>query len=132
MTTIEIISEVRAEETIYRALCGEQQATGATPGQALDMIERELAAQGNKQSGGTLVIVQRFLPDKFFTADQQARLRELMDQFHAAIAVGEALSPQKQQELESLVEAEWNALIERAAAILKQTQLDEQQPRLFP
>ncbi|WP_279606299.1 hypothetical protein [Aetokthonos hydrillicola] len=31
MTTIEIVSELSAEQTIYRAICGVQQATGATP-----------------------------------------------------------------------------------------------------
>ena len=37
MTTIEIVSEASATQTIYRAMCGVQQATGATPGQALDI-----------------------------------------------------------------------------------------------
>jgi hypothetical protein len=41
-----------------------------------------------------------------------------MEQFHEAVATGEALSPEKQQELESLVEAELEATIERSARIL--------------
>ena len=125
MTTIEIVSEERTEQTIYRAICGEQEATGATPGQALDRIEQELIARGSEQSSCTVVIVQRFLPDNLFTAQQQARLRELMDRLHEAVAVGEALSPQVQEELEDLVEAELKAMIERSARILKQTQRDE-------
>ncbi len=122
MTTIEIVPEVNPEQTIYRAICGEQQATGATPGQALDRIEQVLAIQEGSQSSETLVIVQRFRSDRLFTAQQQARLQELMEQFHEAVATGEALSPEKQQELESLVEAELEATIERSARILQRTQ----------
>jgi hypothetical protein len=44
---------------------------------------------------------------------------------HEAVAVGEALAPQVQEELEELVEAELKATIERSARILKQTQRDE-------
>jgi len=84
-----------------------------------------LAAQGGEQSGCTVVIVQRFLPDDLFTAQQQARLQELMDRFHEAVAVGEVLAPQVQEELEGLVEAELKATIERSARILKQTQRAE-------
>jgi hypothetical protein len=126
MTTIKIISEISAEKTIYRASCGAQQAIGITPGQALDMLEKELAIQRLGDSGGTLIIVQRFRPDEFFTAKQQLRLRELMEQFHQAKTVGEAFDSAKKQELETLVDAEWNAAIERAEAILKQTQSDKQ------
>lgn len=126
MTTIKIISEMRAEETIYRASCGMQQAIGITPGQALDMLEKELAIQKLGDSGDTLIIVQRFRPDEFFAANQQLRLQELMEQFYQAKTVGEAFDSTKKQELETLVDAEWNAAIERAEAILKQTQSDKQ------
>ncbi|MFE1745839.1 hypothetical protein [Coleofasciculus sp. H7-2] len=126
MTTIEIVSEASAEQTIYRAICGVQQATGATPGQALDMLEKELATQGFRESGNTVIIVQRFRPDNFFTADQQLRLGELMDRFHQTSVVGEAFAPAEKQELERLVEAEWNAAIERAKEILKGTQSEKQ------
>ncbi|MBD1804694.1 hypothetical protein H6F98_04300 [Microcoleus sp. FACHB-SPT15] len=71
------------------------------------------------------MIVQRFLPDDLFPAQQQARLRELMERLHEAVAIGEALAPQVQQELEELVEAELKATIERSARILKQTQREE-------
>lgn len=126
MTTIKIISEISAEKTIYRASCGMQQAIGITPGQALDMLEKELAIQRLGNSGGTLIIVQRFRPDEFFAANQQLRLRELLEQFHQAKTVGEAFDSAKKQELETLVDAEWNAAIERAEAIFKQTQSDKQ------
>ncbi|HBY94006.1 MAG TPA: hypothetical protein DEP84_08590 [Chloroflexi bacterium] len=67
-----------------------------------------------------LVIVQRFRPDAFFTPEQQARLQELMDRFHEALATGRDLAPEERVELERLVDAEWQAAIERGAAILKQ------------
>ncbi len=126
MTTIEIIPEVTTEQSIYRAICGEQQATGSTPGQALDKIEQVLFTQRDEPSSETLVIVQRFRPDNLFTAQQQERLQELMEQFHQAVEVGESLSTQKQQELESLVEAELKATIERSARVLHQTQPPQQ------
>lgn len=122
MTTIEIIPEVTSERTIYRAISGQQQATGSTPGQALDQIEQVLATQEEAQRSETIVIVQRFRPDNLFTAQQQARLQELMGQFHQIVDTGESLPSQTQQELESLVEDELEATIERAARILQQTQ----------
>lgn len=122
MTTIEIVPEVNPGQTLYRAICGSQQATGLTPGQALDQMEQVLATQKEAQSSETLVIVQRFRPDNLFTEQQQARLQELMGQFHEGIATGEFFSPQQQQELASLVEAELEATIKRAAQILQQTQ----------
>jgi hypothetical protein len=115
MTTIEIVPEVTSEQTLYRAICGSQQATGSTPGQALDQMEQVLATQKEAQSSETLVIVQRFRPDNLFTEQQQTRLQELMGQFHEGIATGDPLSPPQQEELESLVEAELEATIERAA-----------------
>ncbi len=48
MTTIEIVSEERTEQTIYRDICGEQEATGAPPGQAPDRVEPELTARGGE------------------------------------------------------------------------------------
>ncbi len=124
MKTIEIVSEVSDEQTIYRAISGGKQATGLTPGQALDMLEKELAKLG--ESSDTVIIVQRFRPDSFFTSDQQLRLQELMNQFHQANGVGEEFAPTQRQELETLVDTEWNAAIERAEAIRKQTQRDKQ------
>lgn len=130
MTTIEIVPEVKSEPTIYRAICGSQQATGATPGQALDSLEQILANQEGGQSNETLVIVQRFLPDNLFTTQQQVRLQELMEQFQEAVAAGETLSPKKQQELESLVEAELEATLKRSARILQRTQTPQRQWQL--
>ena len=65
-------------------------------------------------------IVQRFRPDDFFTAAQQARLQELMSRFHDAYDTGQDLAPEEKQELACLVDDEWQAAIERGAAILRQ------------
>jgi hypothetical protein len=126
MTTIEIISEVSAEQTVYRAMCGAQQATGVTPGEALDLLEDKLATQELGDNGNTVIIIQRFRPDNFFITEQQLRLRELMDRFHEATDKGEEFDSAKKQELETLVDAELQAAIERAEAILKKTQSNEQ------
>ena len=48
-------------------------------------------------------------------------MRELMDRFHHANDAGNQLVLAEKQELETLVDAEWNAAIERAEAIIKQT-----------
>ena len=122
MTTIEILPEITSEQTIYRAISGQQQATGATPGQALDQIEQVLSAQEETPRGETLVILQRFRPDNLFSAQQQARLEELMEQFHQSVDTNESLPRQTKQELEKLVEDEWLASIERSTRILEQTQ----------
>jgi Tfp pilus assembly protein FimT len=76
----------------------------------------------------TIAILQRFRPDDLFTAAQQQRLRELMDQFQAAltsgrsetIAQGTQLAPTVQSELNTLVEAELEANIQRSQRLLQQ------------
>jgi pyruvate kinase len=119
MQTIAILPEPTADSLSYRATCGQHQATGQTPGQALDTLEAELATTST-DSGETLVILQRFRPDDLFTAAQQQRLRELMDQFQAAIAQGTHLAPTVQSELDTLVEAELEANIQRSQRLLQQ------------
>jgi hypothetical protein len=123
ITTIEILQEQsEARQMVYRAIRGDQQAAGETPGQALDTLERLLAVQEREEGAGILIIVQRFRPDAFFPAAQQARLQDLMSRFHNACNAGQDLSPEEKQELERLVDAEWQAAIERGAAILRQVQ----------
>ncbi len=121
MTTIEIIQEKGSPEALsYRAVWRDKQAVGSTPGEALDAIER-IVASGNGHTDGTVVIVQHFRPDDFFTSAQRARLQELMDRFHAARALGQELSSDERKELETLVDAEWEGAIDRAAELLRNT-----------
>jgi len=121
MTTIEIIKEPsNLENVAYRAKYGELQAVRKTPGQALDALESLFTEEQKEKEEGTLVIVQRFSPDRFFNSFKQVRLRELMDKFHHVVKEGQKLSLQEMAELEELVNAEYQGAAERAAAVLKE------------
>jgi translation initiation factor 2 beta subunit (eIF-2beta)/eIF-5 len=121
ITAIEIVQEQReAKNTLYRAIRGDRQAMGTTPGQVLDTLERILAVQGSEDGDSMLVIVQRFRPDVFFPAEQWTRLQELMNRFHDACNTGQHLLPEEKQELERLVKEEWQAAMDRSEAILEQ------------
>ena len=111
MTTVSILA-VPAEEggTAYRALAGGRRGAGKTPGDALDAIL-------DLDESATLVVVQQNRPDRFFAAEQQSRLDELMARWRAARDAGSTLSPQEQEEIEGLVEAEVRAADARAAAL---------------
>ena len=85
-------------------------APGKTPGEALDAIL-------DQDESATLVVVQRNRPDRFFAAEQQRRLEELMTRWRAARAAGSTLAPHEQEELEGLVDAELRAAGGRAAAL---------------
>jgi hypothetical protein len=116
MTKIAILPEPgESGEMAYRAIAGPLQSLGVTAGQALDA----LAASLPEQDAATLIVVQHHRPDRFFTARQQARLRELMAAWRAARDAGSALPPSAQSELDALAEAEVRAASERAAALLK-------------
>jgi hypothetical protein len=100
---------------VYRAVAGAHQAVAKTAGAALDA----LTAQLPREETGTLVVVQNHRPDRFFTAQQQQRLEELMRRWRGARdAGGEPLSKSEQIELEALVNAEVEASGQRAAAAL--------------
>jgi hypothetical protein len=115
MTTIAILPEnPGSPETSYRALAGNLESVGRTAGEALD----GLMAQLDEQTAGTLTVVQQLRPDRFFTADQQKRLGELMVSWRRARDEGRTLAYEEQAELERLVEAEVKASTARAAALL--------------
>ena len=118
MTTIQILPESTNEQTLYRAICGKRQVLAPTPGQALDIIEQVLDTQDNR-----VIILQRFHGDRFFTQLQQEKLKKLIEQFHEAVANGKVLSPEKQQELENLVETELEASIQRSESMENQKNL---------
>jgi hypothetical protein len=97
----------------FRAVAGGNQSIGRTAGEALDALTPRLADEG----ADTLIIVRHLRPDRFFTAQQQRRLEELMAEWRQARDRGVSLSPEGQAELESLVDAELRAATKRAAAI---------------
>jgi hypothetical protein len=117
MTTVAIspVSDANGEK-IYRAVAGDKQSTGKTAGEALDALTAQL--EGDEFS--TLLIIQSFRPDWFFSAFQQQRLSELMNLWRTARDEGQSLSPEQQAELDSLVEAELKAATARTAALVQQ------------
>src|SRR5689334_18171055 len=97
----------------YQAIAGTKQSSGATAGAALDALTAQLSAGETS----TLVIVQSFRPDQFFTAAQQQRLDELMTRWRTARDHGTLPPVQEQAELESLIETELQAATQRAATL---------------
>ncbi len=118
MTTISIMLEgTAAGNRAYRAVAGQLQSVGKTPGEALDALTSQLS----EEEASTLVVVQSLRPDQYFTAQQQQRLAELMQRWRAARDAGTALPPKEQAELDALVEAELRGAAARAAALLGQS-----------
>jgi hypothetical protein len=100
----------------YRAILGDKQSVGKTAGQALDALLSQL----NTLSFSGILLIQNFEPDPFFTAAQQTRLAQLMEQWQTAQNQGQTLPPELQTELDELVDAELKATSDRAAALLPQ------------
>ena len=70
MTAIAIVQEVNGTGTgRFRAVAGNTKSEGRTAGEALDALTARLG----EKAEGTLVIVQHFRPDQFFTAGQVQR-----------------------------------------------------------
>ena len=73
-----------------------------------------------EEQSATLVVVQYQRPDPFFSAEQQARLTELMSRWRAARDGGIRLLPADQAELDALAEAEVRSSGERTASMLRE------------
>ena len=117
MTKIAILPEpAESGQVTYRAIAGRQQSVGKTAGEALDALTSSLKGEDS----ATLVIVQHQRPDRFFTAEQQARLTELMRRWRQSRDGGPGLSPDETVELENLVDAEVRAAGQRTAALLRE------------
>jgi hypothetical protein len=105
-------------DRLYRATSGNQQSTGKTAGAALDA----LTAQMETQEIEGFLLLQNHQPDRFFTAQQQQRLTELMSLWRTARDVGDSFPSDLQSELDALIEAELDATAARSQAILAQIQ----------
>jgi len=117
MTTVAILPVSDANgEKLYLAFAGDKQSTGKTAGEALDALTAQL--EGSEFS--TLLIIQSFRPDWFFSTEQQQRLSDLMNLWRTTRDRGQALPPEQQAELDSLVEAELKAATARTAALVQQ------------
>ena len=95
MTTVAILPVSDASgEKLYRAIAGDKQSTGKTAGEALDALTVQL-------EGGefcTLLILQSFRPDWFFSEFEQQRLSELMNRWRTARDQEQTLPPEQQAE----------------------------------
>ncbi len=111
MTTVAIVPiSTRTGGQTYQAVAGRRMAAGDTAGQALDA----LTAQFPDVESESLLIVQRFRPDRYFSEPQQQRMADLMAQWRSARDSGGTWSAEEQSELESLVNAELQASGQRA------------------
>ncbi len=97
----------------FRAVSGEKESFGMTIGEALDA----LTVQFENSDSETLFIVQRFQPDEFFTAEQQKRLSQLMENLRQAEAENREMNPKEREELEGLIDAELEGSANRVAKI---------------
>ncbi|MEL6350743.1 MAG: hypothetical protein AAFR58_03165 [Cyanobacteria bacterium J06627_28] len=101
MTTVEILPVSNADgKRVYRAISGDKHSVGETAGQALDALTVQL--EDAEFSG--LFVIRTIEPDNFFTAEQQARLSNLMELWRKARDQGHALPLEQQTELDLLVE----------------------------
>lgn len=118
MTTVAILPTSDANgQKIYRAIAGDKQSVGKTAGQALDALAVQLE---DEDSSSTMLVIQSFRPDPFFSAQQQKKLAELMSLWQTAQSQGQELSQGQQAELDSLVEAELEAATARSATLAQQ------------
>ena len=119
MTKVAILTEQTETGAVaYRAIAGARQSVGKSAGEALDALSGTLPPE----ESGTLVIVQHFRPDRFFTPSQRERLKELMVRWRAARDGGGSLTAAEQAELDALIETEVRGATERAAAILREVE----------
>ena len=100
---------------VYHAMAGDKRSHEKTAGEALDALTAQL-----HEEVGTLVIVQNLRPDRFFDADQQRRLAELMTRWRAARDTGTPLPTTEQAELDALIEEEVQASAKRTATLLRE------------
>ena len=70
MSTISIHKDTDpASKPRYRAIAGDRQVFGATRGQALDA----LTAEWGDKVQETVILIERFDPDMYFTEEEQRR-----------------------------------------------------------
>lgn len=114
MTSI-VIPPIHSESgrLSFSAIAGNKRAKGKTASEALDVLNEQL---GNNDST-TLIVLQNYRPDRFFTSEQQERLNVLMKLWRSTKDSGEELPQKQQDELDSLMEQELLAAAKRATAL---------------
>ena len=117
MTKVAIVPiPTDAGATAFLAVAGAKRSQGATAGEALDTLTAQLSAD----EADTLIVVRRRRPDRYFDADHQRRLAELMARWRSAIEQGQSLSPAEQAELDALVDVELQASATRSADLAEE------------
>jgi len=113
MTAIAIRTDQKETgERRFRAIAGNRQSLGKTMGEALDA----LTAEWGDDVQETVVLIQRFQPDQYFTQAQYDRMQALL-------AHRSTLTPEERTELEALIDSEVDATITRT-----ETHVRPQQP----
>jgi len=69
-----LIDHESPDAAYFRAISGQRQSTGRTPGEALDTL---LALEGESVEAST-ILIQRFAPDAYFTQAQYDRMQALL------------------------------------------------------
>lgn len=116
MSMITILPEsVGTSNTGYLAFLGNTQSVGRTAGEALDALTAKLDAAQR----GSLILVQHFEPDHFFSSAQINRLQELMESGRIARDNNSQLSAEEQEELRTLVDLELKAATARAEILAR-------------
>lgn len=108
-------------EIQYQAVSGTRKAIGSSLGTALDALSHEMDAESltDRAISGTVILVQQFQPDIFFSAEQRERLSSLMKKWREARDSGATLPSSEMTELESLVQAETEAMGSRTSSLLE-------------
>jgi predicted Zn-dependent protease with MMP-like domain len=103
MTAITIRTDQKETgERQFRAIAGNRQSLGRTMGEALDA----LTAEWGDKVQETVVLIQRFQPDQYFTQAQYDRMQALLTRRLT-------LTPEERTELEALIDAEIDATVAR-------------------
>jgi hypothetical protein len=103
----------------FRALSENFQATGHTPGEALDL----LTSRSPEKFSDAPVFFQTLAPDEFFTKAQIDHLSNLMTRWRLAREKNTVLSPTELSELETLVDQEIVGATRRSALTEKEFEI---------
>lgn len=96
------LTENETSAVRFRAVAGKYQSVGSTPEEALNA----LLAQEGGVIDSSAILIQRFVPDAYFTQAQFDRMQELL-------ARQKDLTEQENSELDDLIDAELEATIQR-------------------
>ncbi|MCW5959997.1 MAG: hypothetical protein KIS76_07525 [Pyrinomonadaceae bacterium] len=109
-----IVSPNKADR--YIAVSNGKESIGKTIGEAIDSIYDQL----EEDQQNTVIYVQEFKGDEFFSDKQIERLSMLMKKWRSARDQGEMLPAEQQEELEKLIEIELEASGKRVEKIANQ------------